>query len=197
MPTRIRRLPKNLPSRLASALAAAAAVCCVSCTTGRDVRGSGPLGEGLGNTLHLSIYRLATLNPLLDDYFPNLASLSYDTLVVADSANRLQPRLAEVVPTSANGGISADGRTIRFPLRRDVQWHDGQPFTSDDVAFTLARINDPAVNVPSRDGYDRIASVSTPDRFTVIIHLRERLAPAVSLPDTAGASDEEQSRLQP
>ena len=48
------------------------------------------------------------------------------------------PILATEVPTERNGGISKDGLTITYHLRSGVQWHDGVPFTSKDVKFTLA-----------------------------------------------------------
>ena len=46
------------------------------------------------------------------------------------------PLLAAEVPTVANGGISADGLTYTYHLRDDVRWHDGTPFTADDVIFS-------------------------------------------------------------
>jgi len=49
----------------------------------------------------------------------------------------LLPRLAKEIPTTANGGLSEDGLTWRVKLRVDVTWHDGKPFTADDVKFTL------------------------------------------------------------
>jgi peptide/nickel transport system substrate-binding protein len=49
------------------------------------------------------------------------------------------PMLATEVPTTANGGISADGKTYTFKIRPGVKFHNGDPLTAHDVAFTLQR----------------------------------------------------------
>jgi peptide/nickel transport system substrate-binding protein len=89
------------------------------------------------------------------------------------------PILAAQVPTTENGGISAGGRTITYHLRPGVKWQDGAPFTSRDVAFTWRAIMNDANNVESRNGYDRVASVATPDALTVVFHLKALFAPFV------------------
>ena len=131
-------------------------------------------------TLHLYAQgQQRSLNPLLeaDTTAQEIGLLAYDTLLDVDSAGVYRPRLATGVPTLANGGISRDGKTITFKLRSGVLWHDGAPFTSADVAFTIAKINDPKVNIASRHGYDKIVRVATPDARTVVITLREPYAP--------------------
>ncbi len=108
-----------------------------------------------------------------------LASLCFDLLVTQDGAGRLVPDLAADVPTLRNGGISADGKTIRYTLRRGVRWHDGAPFTSADVAFTWRAIMDTRNAVPNRHGYDRVQRVEAPDPYTVVFRLKEPFAPFV------------------
>jgi peptide/nickel transport system substrate-binding protein len=68
--------------------------------------------------------------------------------------------------------LSRDGRTITFKLREAV-WSDGVPFTSKDVAFSVALVLNPATNVTSRDGWDKIERVETPDDRTAIFHMKE------------------------
>ncbi|MBI3968138.1 MAG: hypothetical protein HY329_21080 [Chloroflexi bacterium] len=94
------------------------------------------------------------------------------------------PDLAKEVPTQANGGISADGLTYTFKLREGVKWHDGKPFTSADVKFTWERIMDPKVNVPTRQGFDQIQSIETPDASTVVMKLKNVYAPFLSPKET-------------
>jgi peptide/nickel transport system substrate-binding protein len=101
-------------------------------------------------------------------------------LISADERGEPVPMLATDVPTTTNGGISADGRTITYHLRKNVKWHDGKPFTSEDVAFTLHAIMNPANNVASRNGYREVDRVETPDPYTVRFHLRKKYAPFVS-----------------
>ena len=124
-----------------------------------------------------------SLSPLLalNDYEQFVDRLIFDVLVTVDSSGRrLVPRLAAVVPTLENGGIAKDGRTLTYHLRHNVRWHDGVPFTSKDVSFSYAAIMNPANNVPSREGYDRIASVATPDPYTVIFHMKRPYGPATT-----------------
>ena len=82
------------------------------------------------------------------------------------------PELCTTVPTLANGLISPDGKRIVFKLRETV-WSDGTPFTSKDVAFSVALVLDPKTNVTSRDGWDKIVRVETPDPHTAIFHMSE------------------------
>jgi peptide/nickel transport system substrate-binding protein len=92
----------------------------------------------------------------------------------------LQPDLATIVPTKNNGGISADGKTITYHLRRDVRWQDGVPFTARDVAFTYAKIRDPHVPFSLGSWYAKITRLDTPDPYTVVLHLKGPLADATA-----------------
>ena len=74
------------------------------------------------------------LNPLLSDSNPvdrQLSSLIFDGLTAYD------PETGQLLPVLAqNWSVSEDGRIVRFNLRQDVQWQDGESFTAADVAFT-------------------------------------------------------------
>jgi len=105
--------------------------------------------------------------------------LVFDKLVTQDQNHNEIPDLASVVPTQANGGISKDGLTITYHLRRGVTWQDGAPFTSRDVKFTWQAIVSPNNNVVSRRGYDEIASLDTPDAYTVVMHMKRVFPPAI------------------
>ena len=64
------------------------------------------------------------------------------------------PVLAAEVPSVENGGVSKDGLTITYKLRKGVKWSDGAPFTSADVKFTWEAIVNPKNLVKSKSGYD-------------------------------------------
>lgn len=68
----------------------------------------------------------------------------YESLAHWDGEGNMVPVLAAEVPTRANGGLSADGRSVTWKLKRGVTWHDGQPFTADDCVFTWEYARDPA-----------------------------------------------------
>ena len=95
--------------------------------------------------------------------------------------NELYPELATVVPSLANGGISKDGLTITYHLRKGVKWQDGAPFSADDVIYTWQQINNPANFVGSTVGYDKtyVASIDKLDDYTIAVHLTHKWAPFV------------------
>ncbi|MCY7314231.1 MAG: peptide ABC transporter substrate-binding protein [Rubrivivax sp.] len=70
----------------------------------------------------------------------------YEPLASWDTEGNLIPALAAEIPSRANGGLNADGRTVTWKLKRGVTWHDGKPFTADDVLFTAAYAGDPATS---------------------------------------------------
>ncbi len=74
--------------------------------------------------------------------------------------------LASEIPSRENGGISADGRTITWKLKRGVTWHDGQPFTADDVVFNWEFCKDPASATSNVSVY-RDITVQKVDSHTV------------------------------
>lgn len=94
-----------------------------------------------GNVTIGLVGRPVTLNPLLSDGFPidnTLNDLIYDGLTVTDRQGMPQPALAE------SWSYSDDGLTMRVTLRDDALWHDGQPVTTSDVAFTYGLLQDPS-----------------------------------------------------
>lgn len=121
---------------------------------------------------------LDNLNPLLSTQtvVNDLSALTMGYFFVFDRRGEPVPSLCLEVPTRANGLISADGRSLTFRLRRGVVWQDGAPFTSADVAFTVATILDPKTDVLTREGWDDIARVDTPDRYTVVFRLKRPYA---------------------
>jgi peptide/nickel transport system substrate-binding protein len=134
-----------------------------------------------------------TLNPLF--LTPDAASveqqvarLVFEPFVDLDPSGRPVPVLLREIPTRSNGGLSADGRTIRYRLRAGVQWSDGRPVTAQDVLFTLDAILDPRNPVRSHDGYDLIDRAQASDPLTLVFHLKRAWAPAVMTYFSAGIS---------
>jgi peptide/nickel transport system substrate-binding protein len=135
----------------------------------------------------------ASLNPLFlrvdaSGVEGQLARLAFEPFFDLDAKGRQIPALAREVPTVADGGVSRDGRTIVYHLRRGVDWSDGVPVTARDVLFTLRALRDPANPVASREGYDLIERADAPDDFTVRFRLSRPWAPAVATFFTYGTS---------
>ena len=122
------------------------------------------------------------LNPLLagTTYEVFIDRLLFEPLVSANPRGDPVPMLATVVPTQANGGISPDGLTIAYRLRRNASWSDGVPVTSRDVIWSWQAIENTNNNVVSRHGYDDVASIDAPDPHTVAVHLKRRFSPFVN-----------------
>jgi len=119
-----------------------------------------------------------TLNPWIGTA-ANTAALSELTAAFftrLDDRGNPVPELVTVVPTTANGGISADGKTITWHLRHGLKWSDGVPLDSADVTFSYAAAMNSANNITVRDMWDRLQSVTAPDKYTVVFRLKEPYA---------------------
>jgi peptide/nickel transport system substrate-binding protein len=116
-----------------------------------------------------------TINPILAQYNQVDADLS---ALIFSGLTRLNER-GEVVPDLAERWeISGDGLEYTFYLRQDVQWHDGAPFSSRDVVFTVKSIqHQDYQGVPYLARFWRDISVLADDDYTVRFILPEPLAP--------------------
>ena len=90
----------------------------------------------------------------------------YEPLAGWDNDGNLIPLLAAEIPTIENGGVSKDGKSITWKLKRDVQWHDGKPFTSADVVFNWEYAADPATSAVTIGSYKDVKT-SAIDTYTV------------------------------
>lgn len=122
---------------------------------------------------------ITTLNPWLSTQgtLGPMSSLTMAWLIKWDSKNHPYPELLTEVPTQQNGGVSKDGLTITYHLRKGVKWSDGAPFNADDVVWSFHAYLNPANNVVSRVGWDRIKKIDEPDKYTVVLHLSKPFSP--------------------
>lgn len=96
-------------------------------------------------------------------------SLLNSEMAMLDSDRVLHPQLAESVPTTENGlwRVLPDGRMeTTWKLRQGVKWHDGTPFTADDMVFTGQVESDKELPVFRNVAHDHIASFDAPDPYT-------------------------------
>jgi peptide/nickel transport system substrate-binding protein len=82
--------------------------------------------------------------------------------------------------------ISADGKTYTFKLRKGVKWHDGKPFSADDVVFSFTKLL-PEVNPRARINFARVEKVTAPDADTVVLELKDPFPPFIYAFDVATA----------
>ena len=137
-----------------------------------------------GGTLTVAIWQEPnTLNPLYgtQTVAQVVWEVAVEGLVRSDPEGNYIPILATQTPTLKNGGVKLNGTRldVTYKLQSGVKWSDGQPFSSADVKFTWETIlKDPKVT--TREGYDKIDSVDTPDSLTVVLHYKEVYAPYAS-----------------
>ena len=92
----------------------------------------------------------------------------YEPLAGWDSEGNLFPILAAEIPSRENGGLAADGMSVTWKLKRNVQWHDGKPFTADDVVFNWQYASDPATAATTIGSYKDV-KVEKIDDVTVVV----------------------------
>ena len=110
------------------------------------------------------------LNPLL----PESGTASDINRLIFSGLTRYNSRRQHVPDLATSWDISADGRTYTFHLRHGVKWHDGVPFTSADVAFTLTAIQNPDSRSPLASSWQGV-TCDTPDDYTVVMKLPQPL----------------------
>ncbi len=120
--------------------------------------------------------RGGTLNVLINPEPPVLVSIFQTTgPALAVSSKVLEGLLAydfdlSPKPQLATAwSVSPDGLKYTFKLRQNVRWHDGQPFTSADVAFSIDLLK--TVHPRGRSTFANVTSVATPDTYTAVIEL--------------------------
>lgn len=140
-------------------------------------------GRGSAEEPHVLRYAdgldVSSLNPFLGTTgnTATLAELTMAHFVRFDPHGVPIPELATEVPTQANRGISADGKTLTFHLRRGVRWSDGAPFDSSDVLYSVAVAKDSRNNLFVPDPWTHVADAAARGKYTVFFRLKEPFAP--------------------
>ena len=91
----------------------------------------------------------------------------YEPLARYDADGLLVPVLVTEIPSRANGGIASDGLSTTWKLKKNVAWHDGVPFTADDVVFNWQYATDPKTGAYSTGNYAGVRNVEKLDPYTV------------------------------
>ena len=160
-----RMLGLGVAAPLATALLAAAGV-----AHAQPQQAYKPTRRGGGGPLKLLFWQGPTL---LNPHFgigakdQEGAALFYEPLARYDADGNLVPVLAAEIPSRANGGIAADGRSTVWKLKKGVRWHDGRPFTADDVVFNVAYATDPQTAATTFASFENIAGATRIDAETV------------------------------
>jgi len=96
----------------------------------------------------------------------------YEPLAGWDPDGNLVPMLAAEIPDIENGGLERSGMSVTWKLKKDVLWHDGRPFTADDVVFNAEYASDPATAAVTIGTYKDV-KVEKIDDLTVRVHFQK------------------------
>jgi peptide/nickel transport system substrate-binding protein len=126
-----------------------------------------------------TVGEIDTLNPYLSNLYTHPESFDVlsgvmEGLLAYNSKQQLRPALAESYE------ISDDGLTYTFTLRQGVTFHNGDPFTADDVIKTWEMLVNPDFPAWSRLGWEKIATIDVPDPATLVVTTSEIYAPFLS-----------------
>jgi len=110
-----------------------------------------------GGQISIALYQEPELlNPYIATQTVSFEVLSpvVDGLLKNTPKGEYYPQLAAEVPTQANGGVSADGKTITYHLRPGLTWSDGRALSCDDITFTWQAIMTPKSGAVETTGFD-------------------------------------------
>ena len=131
---------------------------------------SAPTRRGGGGPLKALWWQAPTL---LNPHFAtgtkdqDASRIFYEPLAGFDPDGNIVPILASEVPSVSAGTLARDLTWVTWKLKRGVAWHDGKPFTADDVVFNWEFVADPATSAVTSGSYREISKIETPDPYTV------------------------------
>jgi peptide/nickel transport system substrate-binding protein len=128
----------------------------------------------VGGQISIPIQTDPVMNPVLGG---DTSSVVVSKLLF-NGLTRPDPETLEPKPDLATSWeASPDAKSWTFKLRQGVKWHDGKPFTAQDVKFTFERVLDPKVNSVARGNFPGLQSVEVVDPATVKFTFNEPYSP--------------------
>lgn len=123
-----------------------------------------------------SIGDATTLVPIIawDSSSHDICGLVFNGLIRYDKDLNLEGELAE------SWEVREGGLVIIFHLRKNVRWHNGKPFTAQDVEFTYKKLIDPNVKTPYSGDFEKVKSLEVLDDYTVKITYKEPFSPGLA-----------------
>jgi peptide/nickel transport system substrate-binding protein len=138
----------------------------ISAASAQSIPPYRPTRRGGGGPLKILYWQASTL---LNPHFAvgttnqDASRVFYEPLAGWAQDGTLHPILAAEIPSTENGGLSPDGRSVTWKLKRGVKWHDGQDFSADDVVFNWDYNRNPATATVSSGSYRDVNVVKVDD----------------------------------
>lgn len=168
------RIPRLVAVILTVLLVPALLAGCGEGGSERSGGGTPSAADGGDRILRVAYNReIDVLNPFTSQNLVDIQFSMIEGLVTTDANQNYIPVLAKVIPTEENGLVvrNGDGTVdMTWPLEAGVRWHDGEPFTSQDVCFTWRFVSDAGSQTYNRDQYLGITECTMPDDTTVVFH---------------------------
>lgn len=122
-----------------------------------------------GGVLRVAMQPIVQIDPaaISSDSEVLVANHIYDYLVDIDPQSNATPRLAQ------EWSVSDDGLVYTFTLVDNATWHDGDPFTAEDVVYTFTRLRDPAIGSSTADLYANITAIEATGDHEVTFTLQQ------------------------
>jgi peptide/nickel transport system substrate-binding protein len=92
---------------------------------------------------------------------------------------RYSPKLEPLPGLAASWTVSEDAKTYTFKLKPGVTWHDGKPFTSADVLFSIGMLKE--THSRARNNLSMLDKVEAPDDLTVVFTLKQPFGPFLGI----------------
>ena len=121
-------------------------------------------GPAAGDTLIYASGDYTRINPAMDEH-GEINILLFNGLTAHDGENQVVPCLAK------RWTFDEASCTYTFYLEEDVKWHDGEPFTAEDVKFTIEAIMDPDNGSENAPNYEDVEEITVLDEHTVSFRL--------------------------
>jgi peptide/nickel transport system substrate-binding protein len=103
----------------------------------------------------------------------NESRLMMEPLAAFDQNGDVVPILAAAIPSVASATLDPKGSFAIWQLKKDVLWHDGRPFSADDVIFTWEYTADSASGTTTRANYTNVAPIDKLDELRVKINFKD------------------------
>ena len=144
------------------------AILCAGVISAALALSSGPaLAQKSADTIRISVSSpMQNLDTHMDPHVTSrfFSKTVFDNLVAFDPVNK------KYVPLLATSWKRVDPKTMEFALREDVKWHDGKPFTADDVVYTINWMRAPKTRFRFKFQYGFLKSAEKIGPHTVRIH---------------------------
>jgi ABC-type transport system substrate-binding protein len=140
----------------------------------KDIRCPKGHNKASGSAIFSDVQFPDTLNPEQAGLVVDIEQLDnlFDTPVAYTDKDTFVPDMLTVYPTAKNGGISKDGKTVTFRLKKGMVWSSGQPIIAADLKLGWAIEKDPLSGPACLTNGCEVTRVDLPDKYTIVFHLK-------------------------